>query len=93
MSTERRRHPRTIINRIAKFRTDVGALPRDCMITDISKEGARLFIDAAEVPAQFHLIISGEPGTMHECRVVWRLGGEVGVSFVGRPQRDRRAQA
>ena len=93
MATERRKHPRTIINQIAKFRTDEGALPRDCMITDISKLGARLLIDVAEVPAQFHLIISGEAGVMHECRVVWQIGGEVGVSFVGRPQRERTALA
>ena len=87
MVGERRRHRRTAINRIAKFRTDVGSLPRDCMITDISKQGARLFVDNVEVPDQFHLTIAGDEGEDRECRVVWRLGGEIGVTFVGPPLR------
>ncbi len=84
MLNERRRHKRYTINRIAKFQTDTGALPRDCLITDISKQGARLFVDGVEIPDQFHLFISGENGGRRECRVVWRLGGEIGVTFVGR---------
>lgn len=86
MFSERRLHRRYTINRIAKFQTDTGSLPRDCMITDISKQGARLFADGIEVPDQFHLLISGnatDRGTRRECRVVWRLGGEIGVTFVG----------
>jgi hypothetical protein len=51
------------------------------MITDISERGARLFIDGIEVPDQFYLLISGEKVTRQECRVVWRLGGEIGVTF------------
>ena len=90
MLGERRRQQRYAINRIAKFRAELGSLPRDCMITDISKIGARLFVDGVEVPDQFHLMISGDEGVDHECRVVWRLGGEVGVAFVGNPTRDRR---
>ena len=78
MPAERRQHRRYIINRIAKFQTDSGALPRDCMITDISKTGARLFADGVEVPDQFHLLISGEKYSRRECQVVWRLGGEIG---------------
>ena len=94
MTSERRKHRRYIINRVAKFHTDAGSLPRDCMITDISQEGARLFADAIEVPDQFHLIISGDSDARRECRVIWRLGGEIGVSFVGPaprgwPQSDR----
>jgi hypothetical protein len=86
MSDERRQHRRYTINRIAKFQTDSGSLPRDCMITDISKQGARLFADGVEVPDQFNLLISGEKGARRACQVVWRLGGEIGVAFVG-PER------
>ena len=88
MIQERRRDRRFTINRIAKYQADSGALPRDCMITDISKQGARLFSDGIEMPDQFHLVISGEgeKGSRRECRVVWRLGGEIGVTFVG-PER------
>ncbi len=86
MADERRRERRYTINRIAKYQADAGTLPRDCMITDISKQGARLFADGVEVPDQFHLLISGENGTRRECQVVWRLGGEIGVKFIG-PER------
>lgn len=83
MLDDRRRHRRHTINRIAKFQTDCGALPRDCMITDMSKQGARLFAIGADLPDQFQLLISGEKGSRRECRVVWRLGGEIGVVFAG----------
>ena len=86
MPTERRQHRRYTINRIAKFQADAYSLPRDCMITDISKQGARLFADGVEVPDQFDLLISGDNGVRRGCQVVWRLGGEIGVSFVG-PER------
>ena len=81
MLAERRKHRRHTINRIAKFFNDSGALPRDCMISDLSDRGARLFAEGVEVPDQFNLLISGDTGHRRECRVVWRLGGEIGVSF------------
>ena len=86
MPVERRQHPRYTINRIAKFQADAYSLPRDCMITDMSKQGARLFADGVEVPDKFDLLISGDKGVRRGCQVVWRLGGEIGVSFVG-PER------
>ena len=86
MSNERRQHRRYAINRIAKYQADAGSLPRDCMITDISKQGARLFADGVDVPDQFDLLISGDKGVRRGCQVVWRLGGEIGVAFVG-PER------
>jgi hypothetical protein len=73
MLSERRKDRRAVINRAATFQADVGALPRDCMITDVSRRGARLLI---------------EPDEHRECRVVWRLGGEIGVAFVGDPLRE-----
>jgi len=87
MSDERRQHRRYTINRIAKFQADAGTLPRDCMITDMSKQGARLFANGAEVPDQFDLLISGDKGIRRGCQVVWRLGGEIGVAFVGPDRR------
>ena len=83
MLGERRKHQRHRINRIAKLQADTYSLPRDCLITDISKTGARLFAEGVEVPDQFQLMISGDEGIRHECRVIWRLGGEIGVAFVG----------
>ncbi len=83
MSKERRREQRYVINRVAKFRTEPKALLRDCLVTDISKLGARLFVDGVEVPEQFELFVTGLEGTRRQCNVMWRLGGEIGVAFVG----------
>ena len=93
MLGERRRYQRQSINRTAKFVTDSGTLPRDCLITDITDHGARLFTDASDVPDSFQLLVSGENSMRRECRVVWRLGGEIGVEFVSREADRERLKA
>ena len=81
-ATERRGAARETINRRAHYVAGLGALPRDCMVIDISEGGARLFSDTA-LPDAFTLILSGDATqTRRDCRVVWRLGGECGVAFV-----------
>ena len=86
MLDDRRRDRRYGIHRMAMLQTDPDALPRDCMITDVSRNGARLFADHVEVPDRFHLLLAGDKGARRECRVVWRLGGEIGIAFV-QPER------
>jgi hypothetical protein len=88
MLKERRREERYVINRVAKFRLNPKARPRECLVTDISKLGARLFVDGIEMPEQFELFIEGLEGTRRECTVMWRLGGEIGVAFVGNSDID-----
>jgi hypothetical protein len=81
---DRRQSPRQVINRIAKFHAGGGSLPRDCMVTDISENGARLYSEA-DIPERFTLSLLGDGTSMRrECRVVWRLGGELGVEFIRR---------
>jgi hypothetical protein len=82
MLQERRREQRYVINRVAKFRTEPKGLLRDCLVTDVSNLGARLFIERGDVPEQFELFVTGLEGTRRQCSVMWRLGGEVGVAFV-----------
>jgi hypothetical protein len=53
----------------------------------MSKQGARLFADGVDTPDQFDLLISGDKGIRRGCQVVWRLGGEIGVAFVGPKRR------
>ena len=90
MPNERRRHERHVINRMAKLQADSNTLPRECMIVDLSERGARLFAENIHVPDQFDLLISGDNNARRECQVVWRLGGEIGVTFVGPAPRDWR---
>lgn len=80
---ERRKTPRRAINRVAQYYAGAGALPRSCFITDISESGARLYCEA-EMPDTFILSVFNEGGEMRrDCRVVWRLGGELGIEFLG----------
>ncbi len=79
---ERRGIARRVINRVAQYHSGMGALPRTCMVTDISASGARLYSEI-DMPDTFTLSVSlDDTEVRHECRVVWRLGGEVGVAFL-----------
>lgn len=81
---ERRKAPRRVINRMAEFQAGMGSLPRTCMVTNMSDTGARLFTEIIDVPERFTLSVTGEGVVYrHECRLVWRLGGELGVEFIG----------
>jgi len=93
MFGEKRQSKRYSINRVAKFVTESGTLPRDCIITNISEGGARLFSEAANIHEQFRVLIDGDTPIREECRVIWRLGGEIGVEFVSREKERERANA
>jgi hypothetical protein len=84
MFGERRKHRRFSLSRVARIQSESGAtaVSRECTISDISDRGARLFVNDEETPERFFLHIGGETPMRQECRVVWRLGGEVGVEFV-----------
>ena len=83
---ERRRIERRVINRMAQYHAGLGTLPRTCMVTDISAGGARLYSET-DMPETFTLsVLENNVDIRRECRVVWRLGGEIGVKFT-----DRRA--
>ena len=76
---ERRKQPRLVVNRTTTWRTErVG--PRQCLITNISADGARLFTEDVAVPEQFDLVIA--ENVSRRCQVMWRLGGEIGVRFL-----------
>jgi hypothetical protein len=80
MLHDRRKTPRRAFSRIARFNNDLTG-PRECMVVDLSDEGARLYSEI-DTPPAFTLTISGDNGDERRaCRVVWRLGHEVGVQF------------
>ena len=84
MFLERRKTARNTINRIAQFHSEISPMPRTCMVTDISEGGARLYSEI-DMPPTFTLSVSRDGDNMRrECRVIWRLGGELGVEFVDR---------
>ena len=75
---ERRRTERHAMRGMGKILGGTGSLPRDCWISDISDGGARLHSEA-DIPDEFVLALP--QGGRRECRVVWRLGHEAGVSL------------
>ena len=83
-AAERRVATRQTINRRAHYVANLGALPRDCLVINISDGGARLYSEPA-LPDTFTLVVSGDGAPVtRECEVVWRLGGECGVAFLKR---------
>jgi len=81
---ERRRSERHAARGLAKIQTGTGSLPRDCWISDISDGGVRLHTERTDVPDEFTLLLPGVGGR-RECRVVWRLGNELGAEFIDPP--------
>jgi hypothetical protein len=88
-SGESRRSNRRTISRYAKLQFADGSLSRDCVVTDISDGGVRLHIEGFDVPDRFVLHISGGQGGARprNCKVVWRLGFELGAEFLDLPGR------
>jgi len=80
----RRRSERLAVRGMAKIQFGAGSLPRDCWISDLSDGGARLHAEGVAVPNEFILVLpgTGPGGGRRDCRVVWRLGHEIGAEFV-----------
>jgi hypothetical protein len=77
----RRRSERLPMRGLGKILSGAGSLPRDCWISDISDGGVRLHSEGVAVPDEFTLTLPGA-SVRRECRVVWRLGHEVGAEFL-----------
>jgi hypothetical protein len=87
---DRRSSRRRVLNRIAQIRLGNAALPRDCLITDISDGGVRLHVEGFDVPDEFVLLLSGDDIKSKGCayKVVWRSGYEIGAKFLGPVRRN-----
>jgi PilZ domain-containing protein len=84
LKEDRRETQRYRVSGLAKIRSNAGALPRDCWVSDVSDGGVRLHAEHVEVPAEFILVFPGMGNRPRECRVVWRLGCEIGAEFIDR---------
>jgi len=86
MLNERRKSLRQHFSRFARFQADVAGPSRDCLIINISNDGVRLHSEFADMPPEFTLVIADADRPRRSCRVIWRLGFEVGAEFTdGRP--------
>ena len=79
---DRREAKRHTIDRIARVQGKAtGTLPRDCLIVDVSDTGIRIHAENVDVPDDFIITITGVQQGRRECRVIWRLGFEIGAEF------------
>jgi hypothetical protein len=85
MFKDRRQSQRYAVSGYVQIQDSVGAKPRECRLTDISDGGARLYVEGRELPDEFFLWVPGGR-QRRQCRVVWRLGHEVGAEFTDVPQ-------
>ena len=81
MFNERRKAVRYNFNRYARIQAEMAGASRDCLIVDMSATGVRLHSEYAELPSDFTLVIAGADRPRRACRVVWRLGYEIGAEF------------
>lgn len=82
---ERRRLPRRRALKACKAVYGDFRYTIDCVVRDLTPDGARLRADAAmEIPDDFYLFDGGE-GRLQRAEVIWRTGNELGVRFVGTP--------
>jgi hypothetical protein len=87
MLEDRRKTRRFAVSGMAKIQPHAGALPRDCWVSDVSDGGVRLHAEYVDVPQQFILLFAAIGNRPRECRVVWRLGCEVGAEFIDRGEK------
>jgi hypothetical protein len=82
MIQENRKSHRRPISRFAKIQVGGGTFPRDCLVTNISDGGVRLHVEGLDVPEAFVLVLDDGRGERPRgCKVVWRLGYELGAKF------------
>src|SRR3982074_2792137 len=79
MLKERRSSKRYNFNRYARIPVEMSGRSRGFVIVNMSEDGVRLHSEIAELPNEFTLVITDAEHPRRTCRVVWRLGFEVGA--------------
>ena len=80
MLANRRKSERRLCRRVAKIQFGTSSLPRDCVITDVSRGGAKVVAEYPDIPAEFTITFSTDD--QRRCRLAWRIGCEFGAEFV-----------
>lgn len=81
MEPERRRAPRRRVLKGAAIWFSGRMSTMDCQVRDLSETGCRLKTEGSIwAPEEFELSLGGG-AIVERCRVVWRRGRELGVTF------------
>jgi hypothetical protein len=91
MFKERRESARVAFNRHARIQAEASGPTRDCLIVNMSDSGVRLHSDIAETLQDFTLVLADAKRPRRACRVVWRVGLELGATFIDAEREAPRA--
>lgn len=85
---EKAQHPNRVFERVNVLKSaaiSYGEMVEntvECVVTDISKQGARILVSSAEaIPANFKLTFANG-NTEHSCVLAWSTKDEIGVRFI-----------
>lgn len=82
---EQRKHERRLTLKTANIHFDVNGEERECAVLDLSDGGACVIVaSTTDVPDTFALTTDRD-GLTRECKVIWRKGNRLGLSFKGSP--------
>lgn len=81
MLNDRRKPTGFTFNRYARIQADTNGPTRDCLIVHLAEDMVRLHSDIAETLGEFTLTIPEAKRPRRSCRVVWRIGCELGARF------------
>ena len=80
LNEERRRVPRQRTLKSARIVIDPQMPELECVVRNLSPDGALLLVPSLAVPDRFDLVFSASK-TRHACKVAWRAHDRVGVVF------------
>jgi hypothetical protein len=92
MFKERRQSPRHNFNRYARIQAEAAGT-RDCLIVNMSEDGVRLHSEIGDGLGDFTLVMTDAKLPRRACRVVWRIGFEIGAKFLDAERETPRATA
>jgi hypothetical protein len=80
----KRKHARTEIDEPAYVSSDGSLI--SCAVRNISPEGAAIDVEnPAFIPPHFRLVLAKD-SSVHECKVIWIRGNQIGLAFTAPPQ-------
>jgi hypothetical protein len=83
MAATKKREARKSLRQPGWITLDGGFAARQCVVQDISANGAKITIDDPNMlPAKLRLAFARDARTGRNCEVVWRRGKSFGVKFV-----------
>jgi len=87
---ERRASPRYVVAKPSILQDELGERQYDCLIANLSDDGAGLVAQDIAVPIKFLLSANSVwAARKHRCTIVWRDGYRFGVKFAPSPKAVR----